>query len=40
MAQMNLPTKQTDMESRFVIARGRGEEVGWMGSFGFVDVNY
>lgn len=43
MAWMILSTKQkqlTDMESRFVIVRGRGEEVGWMGRLGLVNANY
>ena len=27
------------MESRLVVARGKGEGVGWMGSLGLVDSN-
>ena len=33
-------SQRTDMENRLVVARGRGEEVGWTGSLGLVDVNY
>ena len=29
----------TDMESRFVVAKGDGEEMGWLGSLGLVDSN-
>ena len=42
MAQMILSTKQKqimDMESRLVVANGRGEGVGWTGSLGLVDAN-
>ena len=37
---MNLSTehKLTDMENRFVVAKGKG--VGWTGSLGLVDANY
>jgi len=41
---MNLSKKNrnrlTDMENRFVIAKGEGEGVGWTGSLGLVDANY
>ena len=42
MAPMNLSTEQelTDIESRPVADKGEGENVGWMGSLGFVDANY
>ena len=42
MAQMNLTTekKLMDMESRLVVVKGEGEEVGWTGSLGLVDANY
>ena len=30
----------TDMESRLVIAKGDGEGVEWIGSWGLVDANY
>ena len=43
MAQMNLPTKQerlTDMENRFIVAKGETEGVGWTGSLGLVNANY
>ena len=42
MAHIILSTKQkkiTDMESRLVVAGGRVEEMGWMGSLGLVDAN-
>ena len=41
MAQMNLTTekKLMDMESRLVVVKGEGEEVGWTGSLGLVDAN-
>ena len=31
---------ETDAQTRIVIARGEGEEVGWMRSLGLVDANY
>ena len=42
MAQMNLsPEKEiTDMENRFVVAKGEGEGAGWTGSLGSIDANY
>ena len=43
MAQMNLPTnRNTDMDSRFVVAKGEGERkgVGWTGSLGLIEANY
>ena len=32
--------RPTDMGSRLVVAKGEGEEMGWMGSLGLVDANY
>ena len=42
MTQSNLSTEKKimDMENRFVVAKGDGEEVGWKGSLGLVDANY
>ena len=42
MAQMNLSTEKkiTDLENRLVVAKGEGEGVGWIGSFGLIDANY
>ena len=43
MAQMNPPTKQKQTHGRrnqIVVAKAAGEEMGWMGSLGFVDANY
>ena len=42
MAQMNLSTekKLMDLENRLVVAKGEGEEVGWIGSLGLIDTNY
>ena len=43
MAQMNLSTKWkqiTDIENRFVVAKGEREGVGWMGSLWLVGANY
>ena len=43
MTQMNLSTKQKqliDIENRFVVAKGKGEGVGWTGGLELVDVNY
>ena len=37
---MNLSTEKQIMENRLVVAKGWGEEGGWMGSLGLVDVNY
>ena len=41
MAEMNLAIKQklTDMENRLVVAKGRGQGLGWTGSLGLVDSN-
>ena len=41
MAQMNLSTekKMMDLESRLVVAKGEGEEVGWIGSLWVIDVD-
>ena len=30
----------TDIENRFVVAKGRGEGKGWNGSLGLTDANY
>ena len=42
MAQMNLSIekKLMDLENRFVVARGQGEGVGWIGSLGLIDTDY
>ena len=42
MAQMNVSTEKKimDLENRFVIAKGEGEEVGWLRSLGLTDTNY
>ena len=42
MAQMNLSTEKKimDLEKRLVVAKGVGEGVGWIGSFGLIDTNY
>ena len=44
MAQMNLSTenKHMDLENRFVVAKGDGEDegVGWTKSLGLIDANY
>ena len=43
MPQMNLSTKQKqliDIENRFVVAKGKGEGVGWTERLGLVDANY
>ena len=40
---MNLYTEKKqyhDMENKFVVAKGEGEEVGWTGSLGLVDANF
>ena len=39
---MNLSTekKLMDLENRFVVAQGVGEEVGGIGSLGLMDANY
>jgi len=29
-----------DLENRLVVAKGEGEGVGWIGSFGFIDADY
>ena len=33
------PNKRMFLESRFVVAKGQGEGVGWTGSLGLVDAN-
>ena len=43
MGQMNLSSEKNqlmDMENRLVVAKGKGEGVGWTGSVGSVDANY
>ena len=42
MAQMNLSTEEKlmDLENRLVVAKGEGEGVGWIGSFGLIDADY
>ena len=42
MAQMKLSTEKkiVDMENRLVVAKGEGEEVGWIGNLGLIDTNY
>ena len=42
MAQMNLSTenKLMGLENRLVVAKGEGEGVEWLGSFGLIDANY
>ena len=39
---MNLSTEKKimDLENRLVVAKGEGEGVGWIGSFGFIDADY
>ena len=41
MAQMNLSTEKKimDLENRLVVAKGEGEGVGWMGSFGLINAD-
>ena len=42
MVQMNLATEKKimDIENRLVVAKGKGEGVGWTGSLGLIDANY
>ena len=42
MVQMNLSieNKSMDLENRLVVAKGGGEQVGWMGSLGLIGANY
>ena len=42
MAQMNLSTGKNimEMENRLVVAKGEGEEIGWIGNLGLIDANY
>ena len=42
MAQMNLSTEKKimDLENRFVVSKGEGEEVGWIGTLGLIDADY
>ena len=39
---MNLSTEKKimDLENRLVVARGKGEGVGWIGNLGLTDANY
>jgi len=39
---MNLSTEKKimDLENRLVVAKGEGEEGGWIGSLGLIDANY
>ena len=39
---MNLSTQKKimDMENRLVVAKGKGEGVGWTENLGLIDVNY
>ena len=41
MAQMNLSIEKKimDLENRLVVAKGEGEEVGWIGSLGLTDAD-
>ena len=42
MTQMNISTekKHMDLGNRLVVAKGEGEEEGWIGSLGLIDANY
>ena len=42
MAQMSLSTEKKimDLEDRRVVAKGKRERVGWIGSLGLIDVDY
>lgn len=42
MTQKNLPMKQkqTDIENRPVVAKGRGEQEGRIGNVGLAEANY
>ena len=39
---MNLSTEKKimDLENSLVVAKGKGEGVGWIGSLGLMDANY
>ena len=39
---MNLSTekKLLDMENRLVVAKGKGDGVGWPGNLGLIDADY
>lgn len=39
---MNLSTEKKimDLESRFVVAKGEGERMGWIRSLGLIDADY
>ena len=32
--------KLMDLENRLVVAKGKGEGVGWTGNLGLIDANY
>ena len=36
---MNLSTEKKIMENRLVLAKGKGEGVGWIGNLGLIDAN-
>lgn len=38
---MNISTEKKimDLENRLVVAKGEGEEVGWLGSLGLIDAD-
>ena len=38
---MNLSTENniTDLENRLLVAKGEGDEEGWIGSLGLIDAN-
>ena len=42
MAHMKLSAenKLMDFENRLVVAKGKGEGVGWTGNLGLIDANY
>ena len=42
MAPIILPTekKLMDLENRHLVVKREGEEVGWTGNLGLIDVNY
>ena len=41
MALMNLSTEKKimNLENRLVVARGEGDEAGWIGNFGLIDAD-
>ena len=42
MAQMNICTEKKfmDLENRLVVAKAKGEGVGWTGNFGLIEATY